>query len=84
MLSYRAQWINVKDGSIYVPAAIRARRGALHTRVAAKLAVPIRSGMSVGWMPRCFLRIAIFRGRTSWTRPSAFTGEALLGMGMGQ
>ena len=61
MLSYRAQWINVKDGSIYVPAGNPGSDAEhfIHA-VGAKLAVPIRSGMSVGMDASVFLRESYF------------------------
>jgi len=61
LLSYRAQWINVKNGSIYVPAGNPGSDAEhfIHA-VGAKLAVPIRSGMSLGMDASVFLRNSYF------------------------
>jgi hypothetical protein len=60
-LAYRLQWINVKDGSIYVPAGNPGSDAEHFVHAAyAKLTIPIRSGMSLGMDAAVFLRNSYF------------------------
>lgn len=61
LIWYRANWINVKDGSVYVPAG-NPGFDANHFVQAlfAKVNIPIRSGMSLGLDSGVFLRESYF------------------------